>query len=166
MPPIEGPLQSPNHPVFPLPENTGLVDLGLPPPSHLHINGGVPPRNEELAESQGALTDFREVLRKKHAAIAAFLSDRVIPPSRKIVLFFIIISVAYVEGAAISPSHLHGHKHVRPGRDERAAAPAASQELAASDELDVPDSHGIAHRYFVSERERQRWIRRHRIKPI
>jgi len=70
---LEGPLSVPNHPVFPLPENTGQIDLGFPPPSYAYLNQRVPPRNEELPKSQPLLTDFGEVLRKKHAAIAALL---------------------------------------------------------------------------------------------
>jgi len=58
------------------PENTGRVDLGFPPPSHHHINQQVPRRNEELAKSQSDLSDFKEVLRKKHANGAAWLCDR------------------------------------------------------------------------------------------
>ena len=63
----------PNHPVFPLPENTGQIDLGFPPLSHPHLSRRVPLRNDELPKSQAHLTDFGEVLRKKHAAIAALV---------------------------------------------------------------------------------------------
>jgi hypothetical protein len=50
--------------------------LGFPPPSHHHINQQVPWRNEELPKSQSGLSDFKEVLRKKHANGAAWLCDR------------------------------------------------------------------------------------------
>ena len=58
------------------PENTRRVDLGFPPPSHPHINQRVPRCNEELPKSQSDWTDFREVLRKKHANGAVRLCDR------------------------------------------------------------------------------------------
>jgi hypothetical protein len=64
---LEGPLFVPNHPAFPLPENTGWVDLGFPPPSHGHINRRVPSRNQEQPESQAGNTVFNDVLRKQHA---------------------------------------------------------------------------------------------------
>jgi hypothetical protein len=47
--------------------------LGFPPPSHPHLNQRVPPCNGELPKSQAHLTDFGEVLRKKHAAIDALV---------------------------------------------------------------------------------------------
>ena len=72
--PLEGPLLVPNHPAFPLPGNTNMADLGFPPPSHRHINRRVPRRNDELPKSQPGLTDFLEVLRKKHAFDAASVS--------------------------------------------------------------------------------------------
>jgi hypothetical protein len=50
--------------------------LGFPPPSHHHINQQTPRRNEELPKSQSGLSDFKEVLRKKHANGAAWLCDR------------------------------------------------------------------------------------------
>jgi hypothetical protein len=65
--PLEGPLSPQNRPVLPLPENTGRVDLGFPPPSHVHIIRGGSTRNEELPIPQPLANDFRKVLRKKHA---------------------------------------------------------------------------------------------------
>ena len=52
---------------FHFPKTPDEFDLGFPPPSHAHLNRRVPPGNEELPESQAALTDFGRVLRKKHA---------------------------------------------------------------------------------------------------
>jgi hypothetical protein len=68
-------LNSPNRLVFPLPENTRQIDLGFPPPSPAHISQPVNRRNDELPKSQAPPSDFRQVLRKKHAADAALLCD-------------------------------------------------------------------------------------------
>ena len=42
--------------------------MGFPPPSHAHLNQGVPTRNEELPRPQLRPDDSRNVLRKKHAS--------------------------------------------------------------------------------------------------
>ena len=65
--PLEGPLRPQNRPVLPLPENTGRIDFGFPPPSHAHSIRRVPTRNEELPIPQGPENDFKNVLRKEHA---------------------------------------------------------------------------------------------------
>jgi hypothetical protein len=66
--PLEGPLRPQNRLVLPLPETTRRIDLGFPPPSHPHLNQRTPARNEELPGTQLHAHDFRNVLRKKHAA--------------------------------------------------------------------------------------------------
>ena len=66
--PLKAPLVPKTRLVLPLPENTRRIDLGFPPPSHAHHNQRVPTRNEELPRPQRYPDDFRNVLRKKHAA--------------------------------------------------------------------------------------------------
>jgi hypothetical protein len=66
--PLKAPLVPKTRLVLPLPENTRRIDLGFPPPSHCHINPRLPRRNEESARAQPYPGDFRNVLRKKHAA--------------------------------------------------------------------------------------------------
>ncbi len=66
--PLKAPLVPKTRLGLPLPENTRRIDLGFPPPSHAHLNQRVSTRNEELPRSQPYLDDFRNVLRKKHAA--------------------------------------------------------------------------------------------------
>ena len=66
--PLEGPLRPQTRLVLLLPENTRRIDLGFPPPSHTHLNQRVPACNEELLGPQLHANDFRNVLRKKHAA--------------------------------------------------------------------------------------------------
>jgi hypothetical protein len=65
--PLKAPLV-PKTRLVPLPENTRRIDLGFPPPSHAHLNQRVLTRNEELPRPQLYPDDFRNVLRKKHAA--------------------------------------------------------------------------------------------------
>ena len=60
---------------FHFPKTPDEFDLGFPPPSHAYLNQQVPPRNEELTFSQAGLTDFGEVLRKKHAAVGLSVSE-------------------------------------------------------------------------------------------
>ena len=66
--PLKAPFVPKTRLVLPLPENTRRIDLGFPPPSHTHFNQRVPARNEEPPGPQLYPNDFRNVLRKKHAA--------------------------------------------------------------------------------------------------
>jgi hypothetical protein len=77
--PLKAPLVPKTRLVLPLPENTRRIDLGFPPPSQSHLSPRVMTRNEELPRPQLYPDDFKNVLRKKHAAGRRLSGERVSP---------------------------------------------------------------------------------------
>jgi hypothetical protein len=65
--PLKAPFIPKTRPVLSLPEKHRTNRLRVPPPSHCHINRRGSTRNEEVPSAQPSPTDFRKVLRKKHA---------------------------------------------------------------------------------------------------